>query len=261
MPNKKIISHFFANIISSCRKIGIKKHYSYTRGEVEKEMSMFDYWDNKFPHTNLFKLKSVKEVKLSKFINIEEPHLDTNWDRGRGNLHTFGGTDNGNPVPQFKDEVIRERELVEVEPHIFNTIFKNAIELHNEYKNYRKLYEIFVDLYQISKEKNIFNGMLNKLKKSQQEKESETEWNDYHCSRCDCDDYDYYEIGGTEHERIVKNEFENADKDRYEQQQITELNIALKDLDKKEKELLKNLMVEVDNYGWEKNRFKWRLKS
>ena len=258
MPNKKIISDAFTKIISICRKIGIKKHYSFTRGEVEKEIYIFDYWDNKYPHTNLFKLKSAKEVKLSKFINIEEPHLDTNWDRGRGNLHTFGGTDNGNPVPQFKDEVIRERELVEVEPHIFNTIFKNAIELHNEYKNYRKLYEIFVDLYEISKKKNIFNGRLNKLKQSQQERERETE---YHCGYCECYDNDYYEAGGIDHEEIIKNDFDNEESIRYEEQQIDDLNIILKDLDKKEKELLKNLMVEVDTYGWRGNKFKWMLKS
>ena len=41
MPNKKIISDAFTKIISTCRKIGIKKHYSFTRGEVEKEMSFF----------------------------------------------------------------------------------------------------------------------------------------------------------------------------------------------------------------------------
>ena len=173
MPNKKIISDAFTKIISICRKIGIKKHYSFTRGEVEKEMSFFDYLDNKYPHTNLFKLKSAKEVKLSQFINIEEPKSWSFPSKNDGHLHTFEGHHDDNPVPQFKDGIIRKRELVEVEPHIFNTIFKNAIELHNEYKNYRKLYEIFVDLYEISKKKNIFNGKLNKLKQSQQERERE----------------------------------------------------------------------------------------
>ena len=82
--------------------------------------------------SNLMNIGSIY-FKLSKFINIEEPHLDTKWDRGRGNLHTFGGTDNGNPVPQLKDEVIRERELVEVEPHIFNTIFKNHTDFREDW--------------------------------------------------------------------------------------------------------------------------------
>ena len=174
----------------------------------------------------------------------------------------FGLSQSDFAVPGSDDNIIDTPQAQSMVRGINSENVSHAIELHNEYKNYRKLYEIFVDLYQISKEKNIFNGMLNKLKKSQQEKESATEWENYHCSRCECDDdYDYSEIGGTDHEEIVKKEFENADKDRYEQQQITELNIALKDLDKKEKELLKNLIVEVDNYGWEKNRFKWGLKN